>query len=302
MTADPTARAASAAAPAASASAAPAGRRATSPAADHGRPPSTLSLGLARGAIELKQFFRERDALVFTFLFPALMLLLLGLIFDDLGPEGISGSQNFAASMIAAGIMSTTFVALGIGIAIDRDDGTLKRLRGLPMPKVAYFLGKAILVLVASVAEVLLLLGIGVLAFDLPLPSTVERWTTFAWVLALGVVGSTFLGIAISSVPRSARSASAVVLLPFIALQFISGVFFDPISQLPSTLIKIASVFPLKWLAQGFRSVFLPDSVAHREVAGAWEHDRVALMLALWCVGGLMLCLATFRWQSRRDR
>lgn len=266
------------------------------------RLPGTLMLGLTRGGIELKQFFRERDALVFTFSFPALMLLLLGLIFDEVSPDGVSASQNFAASMIAAGIMSTTFVALGIGIAIDRDDGTLKRLRGLPMPKAAYFLGKAILVLVATVAEVLLLLGIGVLAFDLPLPATPGRWATFAWVLALGVAGSTFLGIAVSSVPRSARSAGAVVLLPFIALQFISGVFYDPISQLPSTLIRIASVFPLKWLAQGFRSVFLPDSVVHREVAGAWEHDRVALVLAAWCVGGLLLCLATFRWQRRRDR
>ena len=63
--------------------------------------------------------------------------------------------------MIAGGIASTSFVTLGSGIATDRDDGTLKRLRGTPMPKVSYFLGKVLLVLVASVAEVALLLGVG---------------------------------------------------------------------------------------------------------------------------------------------
>jgi ABC-2 type transport system permease protein len=46
--------------------------------------------------------------------------------------------------------------------------------------------------------------------------------------------------------------------------------------------------------------VFLPDSFAAQEVAGSWELDRVAMVLAAWCVGGLILCILTFRW-TRRD-
>ncbi len=40
-------------------------------------------------------------------------------------------------------------------------------------------------------------------------------------------------------------------------LQFISGVYIN-FAALPEWLQNVASVFPLKWLAQGFRSVFLP--------------------------------------------
>ena len=62
---------------------------------------------------------------------------------------------------------------------------------------------------------------------------------------------------------------------------------------------QVGAVFPLKWMAQGLRSVFLPDTAAP---AGAgrhrWEHGRIALVLAAWCVGGLVLCLMTFRWHS----
>ena len=54
-------------------------------------------------------------------------------------------------------------------------------------------------------------------------------------------------------------------------------------------------------MAQGFRSVFLPDELAAPGAAGAWEHGRIALVLAAWCLGGLILCLTTFRWQGRKD-
>lgn len=264
--------------------------------------PSTLRLGLARGGIELKQFFRERDSVVFTFGMPAFLLLLLATMFtDSYRDTGITASMIFTASMVAAGIMSTTLVNLGIGVAMDREDGTLKRLQGLPTPKAAYFIGKIVLVLVATIAEVLLLLVLGVALYDVELPSTGQRWLTFSWVFLLGTVACALLGIAVSSVPRSGRSAAAVIMLPFIALQFVSGILFNPIRDLPSPLLEIGSVLPLKWMAQGFRSVFLPDVMAVQEVTGTWELGRTALVLGAWCVAGLVLCLLTFRWQRRGE-
>ncbi|MDJ1136004.1 ABC transporter permease [Streptomyces iconiensis] len=266
------------------------------------QPPNVIRVGLSRGALELRQFFRERDAVVFTFSLPVVMLVLLAGIFNDTIPDtGVKASQVFAASMIAAGIMSTTFVSLGTGIAQDREDGTLKRLRGTPTPMTSYFIGKVLMVLVVSFAEVIVLLALGKVMFDLQMPSDAGKWLTFGWVFLLGVIGCALLGIAISSVPRSAKSASAVIMLPFIGLQFVSGVLFNPIKELPSPMVEIGSFFPLKWMAQGFRSVFLPDSMTFQEVAGSWEPGRTALVLVAWCVGGLVLCLLTFRWKNSRQ-
>ena len=101
-----------------------------------------------------------------------MLLVLLGLIFDD----AVDGTRRhrqpgFAAGMIADGIASTAFVNLGVGIAADREDGTLKRLRGTPMPPTSYFIGKVVLVAGGHAsAEVALMLAVGVLLFDLPLP------------------------------------------------------------------------------------------------------------------------------------
>jgi ABC-2 type transport system permease protein len=255
-----------------------------------------------RGIIELKQFFRQRDAVVFTFSLPAIMLLLLGSIFgDEFEGTAVTASQVFTAGMIAGGVASTTFVNLGIGIAADRDDGTIKRLLGTPMPRIGYLMGKLVLVLVLTLAEVTILLATGIVLFGLQLPSDPGRWLTFAWVFVLGVTGCSLLGIAASSLPRTARSAPAVMNLPYLVLSFISGVFVVPLKDLPEPLIQIGSLFPLKWMAQGFRSVFLPDTMQGQEVAGSWEHGRTAIVLAAWCVGGLVLCLSTFRWRGRQS-
>jgi ABC-2 type transport system permease protein len=261
--------------------------------------PGTPRVGLARGGIELKQFFRQREQVVFTFSFPALILILLGSIFTDSFPNGVTAGQVFTASMIGAGIVATSFLNLGMGVALDREDGTLKRLRGTPMTAPAYFLGKIVLVTLASVAEVIVLLIVGMLMFDVSLPGDPGRWLTFVWVFVLGTVSCALLGIAVSSLARSAQSAAAVANVPYIVLLFMSGVYIS-IDALAGWMLTVGSIFPIKWAAQGFRSVFLPDSMAAREAAGSWEHGMTALMLGGWCVLGLLLCLATFRWTNRQ--
>lgn len=265
------------------------------------RLPGAWSLGLLRGAHELKQFFRQREQVVFTFAFPVVFLCLFASIFsDDVEGAGITASQLYVAAMIAAGVMSTSFQSLGISIAIERDEKVLRRLRGTPMPPAAYFLGKVWLVLVTGVLETVLLLAVGTTLFDVDLPTSAEAWLTFGWIFVLGLTGCALLGIAISSVPRSAKSATSVVILPFLVLQFISGVYIA-IDTIPDWMLNIGALFPLKWMCQGFRGVFLPESASVLEQAGSWEFGRVALVLGAWCVGGLLLCLLTFRWKSRDD-
>ncbi len=264
--------------------------------------PATLSVGLARGGIELKQFFRQKEQVIFTFTFPALILMLLGSIFNGtFEGTGVTAGQVFAASMAGSGIVATSFLNLGIGVAQDREDHTLKRLRGAPVPATAYFLGKVILVAVASLAEVVLLVAVGMALFDVELPSGADRWFTFAWVFVLGTISCSLLGIAISSIARSAQAAAAVTNLPYVALQFLSGVYI-PVVSLPDWMIEVGSFFPIKWVAQGFRSVFLPDSMTSMEAAGSWEHGATALVLGAWCVIGVVLCLMTFQWADRRER
>ncbi|GIF10032.1 ABC transporter permease [Actinoplanes teichomyceticus] len=257
------------------------------------------SMSLSRGHVEVLQFLRDRTAVVFTFLFPAMLLLLFGTIFgDSYDRDGVGAGQVYAASMLAYGILTTGFVTMGAGLAQDREDGTLKRLRGTPLPVVSYLAGKVILVSALAVAEAALLILVGTLVFDMPLPDA-GRWLTFAWLFTLSVIACTLLGVAVSGIVKHARTAGAILNVPVVALQFVSGVFIHPITQLPGWLITVASFFPVKWMAQGFRYVFLPDGMKSLEAAGAWEPGRTAMVLGAWCVIGSVLCLASFRWNDK---
>lgn len=266
--------------------------------------PSTLRLGAARARLELREFFRERDAVVFVFAYPIIMMAIFATVFGgdiDMGPDGtVSFAQYFLPGMIATGVLLSSFQNVATAIAVERDEGRLKRLRGTPMPPSSYFFGKVGSVLVTSLVQMLLLLAVATLAFGVELPTTTDRWLTFAWVFALGTASGTICGVAFSSVPRSGRSASAVVTPIVLVLQFISGVFFQ-YDQLPSWMQQVASLFPLKWMAQGMRSVFLPDSALVMEPAGDWQHGATAAVLVTYLVVGLLVGARTFRWRRRDD-
>ena len=169
-------------------------------------------------------------------------------------------TQYFVTGMIATGLMTAGFQALAIQIPMERDRGVLKRLLGTPMPKWVYFAGKVLMVAFIAVLETMILLTVATLLFGLDLPDTAGKWLTFLWVSVLGITACTLCGVAFSSLARTGRSAPAVVTPVALILQFISGVFFV-FTDLPSWMQKLASVFPLKWMCQGLRSVFLPEIV-----------------------------------------
>ena len=258
--------------------------------------PTTLALGFRRGNLEIRQFMRQRESVVFTLLFPLILLAIFGSVFKDTIAPGVTFSQYFVAGMIASGLVNSGFQQLAIVIPMERDFGSLKRLRGTPMPVSSYFIGKAILVLVGMLIQVILLLAGGVIFFGLNMPTSATKWFTFTWLILLGTACSTALGIAFSVVPKSGRGASAVVSPVVIILQFFSGVFFI-FTQLPTWMQQVASIFPLKWLCQGMRSVFLPDSFAHSEVAHSWETGKTFIILIVWLIVGVFFSIRTFKWE-----
>jgi len=265
--------------------------------------PSWTSITLDRAVVELKEFFRSREQMIFIFAFPIIFLVLFGSIFGDqyLSDTDVTFAQYFVAGMIATGIINTGFQSLAITIAIDRDADALKRLRATPLPSTAYFVGKLIQVFIVSVIQIAILIGMGVVFYDLQVPSTVDTWLTFTWVFLLGTGASVTLGIATSSLLRNAKAASAILTPVVLVLQFTSGVFVV-FTQLPGLLQGFAEVFPLKWLAQGMRSVFLPGYFADAEARGSWEHPAGAIVMAVWMALGLVVAVRTFRWLRHDDK
>ena len=263
----------------------------------------TIKLGLSRIGYEVKTYFRQGDAVFFSFLFPLVMLTIFSVAFSEQNfgsdAEPLSAASFYLPGMLAAGLLLSGLQNLAIDIAGEKGDGTLKRFAGTPLPVLSYFIGKIGQVFVTGIMQAALLLLVARVVFQVELPTDPAKWVTFAWVFVLGVSTSAILGIALSGLPRSGKSATAVIIPIALVLQFISGVYLG-FSQLPEWLQNVASVFPLKWMAQGMRSVFLPENFAAIEQGGTWDLPGVAIVTAIWLVVGLAATRMTFRW-IRKD-
>lgn len=286
--------------------AAPGLARSGSHTAANTRPVGILRAGAAAMRMELRGYFRTPDTVFFTFLFPILMLGIFGVAFESIGemgalPDGTGGvtmAECYLPGMVAAGLLLSGVQNLAIDIARERSEGWLRRLGGTSVSPVSYFLGKAGMILITSIAQTALLIAFAVFVLGASLPSEPAVWLRFSWMFVLGLATMTLLGVALSALPRSSRSATAVVLPIVLLLQFISGVYLQ-FSMLPAWLQDVASLFPVKWLAQGMRSVFLPEHFAGAEPGGSWDLGLVALNLVGWLVVGLVVSLLTFKWVRR---
>jgi ABC-2 type transport system permease protein len=246
--------------------------------------------------IEVLLALRDRRTMAFTVILPLVLLVALAsLIHGTPLPDGVSYAQYLTAGMIASGLVYGGFQGLAIAIPEERSDGTLKRLYGTPMRHSAYFAGKVGAVVVIYVIQMVLLLGTGALAFHVKLPTSATAIVTFIWLSALALLTFTTLGIAFSSLAKTGQSAAALASPIVLFLQFTSGVFFV-FTQEPRWMQVFASFFPLRWLCQGMRSVFLPASYGAQEVGGSFHLGQCALVLGIWAVIGLVLCKRTFRW------
>ena len=267
--------------------------------------PNLLRLSISRTIIELRQFFRDTRSAVFTFAFPVMLLVLFGGIisYTIKGPSGqlVNFRQYFISGMIAAGIISTTFNNLATWISMDRQEGLLKRLSATPLPRPAYFAGKIGMATIVTIIQVVIMLAVGLAFYGLKLPADGARWAMFFVVTALGVAACCLAGIAYTRLIPNARSAPAIIMPVYLVMEFISGVFFQ-FTDVPSWMQWVANVFPLRWMALGYRYVFLPDWFKSQETGGSWQVETTLAVLAVWVVVAFVLCIRWFRWDPEIDK
>jgi hypothetical protein len=126
-----------------------------------------IVLAQARAAIVVA--LRTPRALVFTFLFPLIFLILFNSIFIKGGDQSVtlptglklSAQAYFMAGITAYSISLSTFTTLAVSITTQREHGQLKRLRGTPMPAWTFILAQILRATAQALAMTVLLVAIG---------------------------------------------------------------------------------------------------------------------------------------------
>lgn len=261
---------------------------------------AALRAGLARGWIEFKQTWTNRDDVVGQFVFVALFLGTLFFMRNATLPgTGFSLGAATVPGVLGAGIVFNGLNSTAGYLAIDREDGTLLRAKATPNGMLGYLVGKTTAVAMAQVTGILLVLVPCLFLYSELAPEGVWSYLNLLWVLALGLVATLPIGAALGALTNSPRSI-ALITLPIMGLGAISGIFY-PITALPGWVQDIAQAFPMYWLGLGMRSALLPDSAVVVEIGQSWRPLPTLAVLVAWSVIGLALAPVLLRRMARRE-
>jgi ABC-2 type transport system permease protein len=233
-------------------------------------------------------FWRNREAAFFSFLFPIILLVLLGSVYGDEPIEGVDAATYLLVGLLGYGVAATGFASLAVTLVVRREAGLLKRVRGTPLSPATYLTAVIASMVIVIALQVVAQLLIGRYLLGAAWPSAPA---SFAFAILFGAAAFAALGIAIAGLVRSAEGSSAVVNAIYLPMAFISGAFFST-REMPAFLEAISEVLPLTYLLRVIRATF----IAGEALAGS---GGALVAVGLWGLAGLVLALRMFRWEPR---
>ena len=232
-------------------------------------------------------FWRSKEAALFIFLFPLLLFVLLGSVYNGT-IYGVPAPQALLAGLIGYGCANTAFAGLAIQLVLRRENAILKRLRATPLPASTYVAALLSSTLIVFALQTVALLVLGRILYGTPLPHAVG---SLVLAVVLGAAVFAALGVATASLIRSGEGSSAVVNFILLPMAFLTG-SFGPTRHYPRFLRAIGDVLPLKYFVDLMNAVYL-----HRHAL--WTKPGAIGVLAAWGAGGLVVAVFRFRWEPR---
>jgi ABC-2 type transport system permease protein len=240
----------------------------------------------------IKMTARNPRALVFTFAFPLILIVLFSALNGnakvDAYGEHIRFAQFYTPAIAIFSLVAACYTSLVLGIATARDQGLLKRVRGTPLPMGIYLGSWVTGAMATGIGAILLLFLVAIPAFGVDiyartLPAAIVT-------LLLGAACLASLGVAVASLVKSADQAMPVAQLTFLPVSFISGIWF-PLDGAPDWLIHVAHFFPLYHIVNAFGSCFVPGS------SGSAFNGSDLTAIVIWTAVGLFVAVRRFRWE-----
>jgi ABC-2 type transport system permease protein len=178
-------------------------------------------------------------------------------------------------------LMVTTNLS-AMGIVREKELGTLEQLNVTPLRRWELILGKLLPYGLVGMVDVVLVLGVALLWFQIPLRGSV--WLLFALTLVF-LLSTLGLGLFVSTISSTQQQAMMTTIFFFLMpMIYLSGFVF-PIENMPPVIRAVTYLIPLRYFLVILRSIFLKGV----GLETLWPE---ALALTAWGVGILALAIA----------
>lgn len=254
---------------------------------------SALALTVSQIRYVNKAYWRNPARAFFTFAFPLMFLLIFTALLGNgtvhLGAMSVKQSTYYVAAMASFGVVTACFNNIALAISYGRDAGILKRIDGMPLPRISFFTSRIVHAVLVAVLLVAITAGFGRIAYDARIPSG-STLLEFLVMLLVGAGAFCALGLAITAVIPNADAAAPIINITSLPLLFLSGIFIPLDNGTAAWVRSVADVFPVRHFAVGMQAGFLGTPFRWTDVA----------VVAAWGLGGLVLSIRYFSWESKR--
>ena len=158
---------------------------------------------------DLARFWRNPQSRYFTVLLPIVFLVIFEEIFKGttiIDGQRITITTFYVPGIMTLGIISASFVNLTQAVVAQRESGELKRLRGTPLPTGFVICSRAAVGVVVAIVMSGLLLAIGRVAYNVPIPSSTLPGLVIAVVV--GAASFACMAFAVSTRIGAAEAAA----------------------------------------------------------------------------------------------
>jgi len=183
-------------------------------------------------------------------------------------------------------LLVVTTIVTAMGLAREREMGTLEQVLVTPIRPLFLLLGKMAPFVVIGLVDVTLLLAVGTTIFDVPLRGTLPVLLVATLLYLMTTLGVGLLVSTVSSTQQQSFLGGFLFTLPAMLL---SGVM-TPIRAMPGWLQAVTYANPVRYYAEVMRTTLL---------RGAGFGELWPELLALLVLGGAILTTATLRFHKR---
>jgi ABC transporter DrrB family efflux protein len=191
--------------------------------------------------------------------------------------------------MFAQGVVIAGLWGMGHAMVRYRQSRFLRKLATTPIHRWEFVLAQVIARVVLVTLQLLVLLLVARLGFDVPLSAT-----SIGWVLVTGAAGLvTFMGIGfvLSCLIKTEDLVIDIINLVSVPIALLSEIFFSN-DTLPRALALFSAALPSTQMVRVMRAVLL-----HGEAATSTTVATGLAILAVWAVVSFTIAVRAFRWR-----
>lgn len=243
-------------------------------------------------ATEAKLFLRDLGNLFFVVLFPAVLLVGLGLAIPGMRDpitelpapwQGLRAVDLFTPVMLCVAVATAGLTTVPAYLAGYRETGALRRMQTTPMRPQGVLLAQGLVQLIGVIVGAGLALLVGRLVFDSVLP---QRPVLAVAAFLLATAAMFALGVLIGGLAPKANTASGLGMLLYFPLLFMAGLW-TPGPLMPDAVERVAIFTPLGAAAQAMNDAWF-------ETGMPWLAFAV---MAGWAVVVFLIAARTFKWE-----